>query len=677
MTVQQRRLIHAAGWVLVVIPSIIQLVLLVTAIAGRIGYPYDLEWMEGGLLHHAQRISDGQPLYAPPSIEFIPYLYTPLYPAVLAMLGKVFGLGYTLGRVISVLSLVGIALIALVPAIREREQPRGPAWAGAFIALGLFAATYPYVEGWFDLVRGDTLFLLMVTAGIAALPGWARSEGLAGHGRVAAGAALLALSFFCKQTGIFYVAFGGAIVAVVAWRRTATYVAVAGVIGLGFTALFDSVTGGWFWIYVSKIHRAHDFDMHRFWSSFGHILWHFPALTIVVVLALVIVLVTWRLTGELPARAKPLLLWSAAFAVSTVVGAVGWGTEFARFNAYVPALLHGALAAGAAIPAVAACVRQWHDSETAPTAASAVLALALAGTLMTTRWKPSDFVPTDADVAAGDALIAHLHGLEGDVWMPSHPWYLVLAGKAPHVHRMGITDVTRREPRPVAGLDEALRTHRFSAIVLDNRDLQTELPQLRATYHAAVKLPNKEQPKVYSGAGGLHIPREAPLYPDTIWVPAIPATPPRGARALFDFEGGSWAGWIRSGGAWGEGPAAEPLPGQDLVAGATGVRFATSMHGGDSATGRVTSPEFEIDGAKLTLMLGGGSDATKLRVELWVDGAIVRTAGVPMPGGDTLREASWDVSELRGKQGRLVLVDDATTSGGHMDVDDIWLWAAP
>ena len=55
--------------------------LLVYVFARRFVYPYDLEWMEGGMLAHALRLADGQPLYAPPSVDFIPYLYTPGYPA--------------------------------------------------------------------------------------------------------------------------------------------------------------------------------------------------------------------------------------------------------------------------------------------------------------------------------------------------------------------------------------------------------------------------------------------------------------------------------------------------------------------------------------------------------------------------------------------------------------------
>ena len=307
-----RRWAPRAVWLLLAAPGLYQVALLVIAVSGRLLYPYDLEWMEGGMLHHALRIQTGHGIYTPPSVDFIPYLYTPLYPALLAVLGELFGITYTLGRAISVLSLAGIAVVAVGSiAGRRFEHPsRAIAFAGAALALGLFAAIYPFVEGWYDLVRADTLFLFMVTAALAALPRWATAgEGLRGHARIAAGAAILGLSFFCKQTGIFYVGLGGAIVAVVAWRRSLTFVGVAGLLGLGGTAAANAATHGWFWTYVSRIHRAHDFNMDRFWKSYGNILWHFRALTIVVVLALIATLVVYIRTRQLPKQCQPLLLW--------------------------------------------------------------------------------------------------------------------------------------------------------------------------------------------------------------------------------------------------------------------------------------------------------------------------------------------------------------------------------
>ncbi|HEU0032393.1 MAG TPA: hypothetical protein VFQ53_17295 [Kofleriaceae bacterium] len=670
---KQMILIQVAVWLVLALPSLVQILLLVSAVSGRFGYPYDLEWMEGGMLHHAQRIRDGTGIYVPPSVDFIPYLYTPLYPSLIALFGGAFGVSYQVGRAISVAALGGIVIVALVHITNNRHmhQRIGPAITGALLALGLFAAAYPFVEGWYDLARADTLFLFLVTAGISALPRWAATgHGIAGHGKVAAAAALLALAFFCKQTGIFYVALGGVIVVAIAWRRAPIYIAVTGLIGIGGTLILSSATNGWFWTYVSKIHRAHDFNMDRFWASFGNILWHFPAMTIVIVVALGLVGYTRYRKRVLPRGAHPLLLWSATYAVSTLVGAIGWGTQFAHFNAYMPALLHGALAAGAAVPAVHACARLlWGDRprlELVATGSAAAVALLLGITCLIHRWSPSRYVPTRADVEAGDRLIARLRSIDGEVWMPSHPWYAYMAGKTPRVHRMGIIDVTTRSSRTVEGLDGALDKHAFAAIIFDNVDLNNRehLPAILRNYRPALKLPKNERPRLYTGAT---------IVPDSMWVPSVPAIPPKGAHSVFDFETATWGAWTRSGAAWGNGPETTALPGQEPVLGATGLRFGTSMHGGESGVGRMTSPVFLLDGTKLTLRLGGGADPTKLRAELWVDTNIVEAVAVPQPGGDTLQTMTINIPEAyRGKLAKLVFVDDSPTS--HLDVDDVWIW---
>ena len=53
-------------------------------VSQRIEYPYDLEWMEGGMLIHAWRIQQELGIYVPPSSDFIPYIYPPLYPTILS-----------------------------------------------------------------------------------------------------------------------------------------------------------------------------------------------------------------------------------------------------------------------------------------------------------------------------------------------------------------------------------------------------------------------------------------------------------------------------------------------------------------------------------------------------------------------------------------------------------------
>jgi hypothetical protein len=663
-------------WLLLAVPGAFQLALLVVTVVQRFGYPYDLEWMEGGMLVHALRVAEGQPLYAPPSVDFVPYLYTPIYPTVLAGLGAITGLSYQLGRAVSVLSMLAVCATLAVAIVREsREKIVGA--VGAACAIGFFAATYPWVEGWYDLVRGDTLFLAMGVAGLALLRAWARrpsSPALFGfwHPRTMIVAAILALSFFCKQTGVLLVVAGGAALLVMNWRALPGYVLTAGAIGGGGSAILDYRSGGWFWIYVFEYHQQHDTNADRFWRSFGYILWKFPAMTCVVVFALVAVAVTTIWRRRLPRGAGGLLYWAALFAIGTLIGAVGWATQWAHFNAYIPAMTFGAAAAGAAVVAIAGCLEAILG---APWRHGAALVAALLGVqLVMARWSPARWVPAPQDRAAGDRLIGALAAVDGDVFMPFHPWYPHLAGKPAHTHRMGILDVTYAPPpkagkkklppqaRRVAGLTESFAERRWAAIVLDDKAQLYELPGLNEHYRLDRNLARAEMPRVVTGA---------PTTPRTVWVPKRDDPPPPGVRVLFDFEGGRLDGWQRTGTAWGGGAVMRGVPSQGQVGGYRGRYFVDSMHGGDAARGTLVSPPVTLQGARILLRVGGGLDEARLRVELRLaDGKVARaTTGF---NSEVMRTVTWDVAELRGQTVTFALVDDSNGPWGHLTVDEIW-----
>lgn len=685
----QRWLTYGA-WALGAVMAVYLLGLLASTIAGRVSYPYDVEWMEGGLLHHAQRISDGDGIYTPPSVEFIPYLYTPLYPALLSALGKVFGLSYGLGRAISVLALLGIAGVIWGTLRRVVEETNhSPQLAGfaMLVAMGIFASGYPLMEGWYDLLRADTLFLFMVTLGVFLAGRWSRRDtGGPGHSRIALLGVLMAFSFFCKQTGILYVAWVGVVVLVLAWRRAPTYAAAAGLIGLGGTWVLNQLTHGWFWTYVFKIHQTHDFNKDRFWKSFEVILLHSRPATFLIAAGLLATLVATVAKRRIPNGARPLLLWAPTYAVSTVVGAVGWGTEFAHFNAFMPAFLHGGIATAAAVLALAACAREIRIPSTAkwatfanvwqfaPAALVLIALMPLNWSLWHHRWNPARFTPTAADEAAGDALISRIRQIDGDVWVPYHPWYSVLAGKRAFAHKMGLKDVTWRSPRVVNDLAPALTNHRFAAVVFDDRSVASELPMLRTLYRPEERLAKTLRPRVYTGAN---------VVPESLWLPIILGADGRpqprvpllpGVKMLFDFESPGGPGWVRSGPAWGNGPTTLPMAHQEIIYGFGGEGFVTSFGSGDAAIGRVTSPMFNIDGDRITLRLAGGTNEQLLRVELLVEGAVARTAAALDPASEDFRTITWDVTRWRGKQGQIVLVDESTAAWGHLSVDDVILW---
>ena len=131
---------------LVLCLSLLWLVALVVVFALRIGFPLELEWMEGGSLQHALRLQRGESVYGPPSEEFVPFLYTPLYPMVLAILGYVFPLDYALGRVVSVL-----AFAAVCGGLWRAVGREGRPLAHQAAAIGLFCAGYVFSFRWLDL----------------------------------------------------------------------------------------------------------------------------------------------------------------------------------------------------------------------------------------------------------------------------------------------------------------------------------------------------------------------------------------------------------------------------------------------------------------------------------------------------------------------------------------------
>ena len=86
-------------------------VVLAICFGWRIGFALELEWMEGGSLHQALRLQQGLAIYPEPSAEFVPFLYTPLYTALLAMLGWALPLDFALARVVSVAACVAVGLL--------------------------------------------------------------------------------------------------------------------------------------------------------------------------------------------------------------------------------------------------------------------------------------------------------------------------------------------------------------------------------------------------------------------------------------------------------------------------------------------------------------------------------------------------------------------------------------
>lgn len=153
-----------------------------------------------------------------------------------------------------------------------------------------------------------------------------------------------------------------------------------------------------------------------------------------------------------------------------------------------------------------------------------------------------------------------------------------------------------------------------------------------------------------------------------------------GDIVLADFEQPSYGQWVAAGTAFGPGPARGALPRQKRVEGFLGRGFVNSYHGGDGSTGTLSSPAFEVRRKFITFLIGGGKDPQRLALQLWVDGQLVRSAtgaSSDPHGSETLEPAFWDVADLAGRTATLRVVDSASGSWGHINVDHILFTDTP
>ncbi len=116
--------------VVLVWAAMLAVVTCVQVMLRRIAYPFDLEWGEGATIDHVARLLKGKPLYAPPSLDFVTFIYTPLYWWVSAAVAKIMGLGYVSVRLVSIVSTI-VAFISIVLLVWSDTKK---VWAGVLVS---------------------------------------------------------------------------------------------------------------------------------------------------------------------------------------------------------------------------------------------------------------------------------------------------------------------------------------------------------------------------------------------------------------------------------------------------------------------------------------------------------------------------------------------------------------
>jgi hypothetical protein len=433
-------------WVVLGLAAVFLAVYLFIAPA-RIAYPFELEWMEGACVDHVRRVLAGQPLYVAPSLDFVPFVYPPLYSWLSAALTKLTGIGFLPLRVVSFASSLGCFALIFV---MVRRQTRS-AFAG-IAGAGLFAACYPVCGFWYDIARVDMLSLALLLGAISLVQfdrGWPSSL-LAG--------VLLALAFLAKQIALA-AALPLMLFAVLFRRgRGLVFTATSLILSAATALVLDHVSGGWYRYYVFDLPRQHEIDAVAavaFWTTDM-----LPAVPIGLALAILGIAIMRRTDR------RSALLWGAV-----LIGAVGasW-TGRAHSGGYNNVLIPGY----AAISVVFALGVHAATQSAKPRRGlllSAVYLLCIAQ-FVRLAYDPRQQLPTGADRRAGEEMIAAMRTIPGDVYLPYHGYLPTLAGKQTYAHAMATWDVARGRDREaserlLSQITDAIRMQRFSAVIVD------------------------------------------------------------------------------------------------------------------------------------------------------------------------------------------------------------------
>lgn len=662
-------------------------VALLLVIVSRIGFPLELEWMEGGVLHQAVRLQRGEAIYPPPSEAFVPFLYTPLYPTIVAGLGSVFGVGFVLARLVSVCSCVAIGW-GIWRAVGRESKPR----AHQVAAVAMFCAGYVFTFRWLDLARPDALYMALTVWGLVLL-----RESWGDHRKAVLAGALIALAFWTKQTAASFVIASGVGALIVAPRQLWSYALTIAVIDGGGVLVGNALTDGWLWHYIYELHQHHAFNDERFqkktWGMFLHAA---PFALLTVLLCAAHFAAPWLARqrtidtkGDAARRrrlmaARGLAFWALMFAAGLLVSALGYSTQWAEPNAFIPGVVFGAIFVAVALPNGGMREVVGLGLVAAQLVFSAVLE-PMYQPIQNDGWKALSksyawqslrrSVPTDDQVEAAQTLREELEA-SGRVLAIGRPWWSVLAGGPGHIGTMGVNDVTEEDRAEIqAELRKQISGGDYDVIWFEGEPpnwLRTSMKgyRLERRLHRGTRV---RPMSGYMSVAGMVTPYRGD---QTKWTPIERRDPPQGGTVIADFEDGSLQGFKVTGIAFGRRPirgksgrlpAVGPYGGEYLL-GSVGRR------GQLSARGTATSPVFELpaSGGRLEFLAGTGGSRKGLRIELIrADGS--ETIEIPLPKTNFwLAPVQWQIPpNWAGHPATLQLTDEAPKAALYLD--DLWL----
>lgn len=389
----------------------------------RLAYPFELEWMEGAMLHQVSRVLSGQSLYGEPTLAFVPALYMPFYYFVSAAVADVVGLDFFALRAVSFTATIGIFAVLFFTAREITGR-----WLAGVFAVCAYSALFPHTAYWFDVARADSLWTLLLLSAAAALVTFQQT-----HKRQWLLVSVLAwvMAFFTKQASCFLLPFLGLVVWCWGSFRLAVAYAVAIVllVAMGLWHL-QQHTGEHFLFYTLQMASSHGVTAFGFERFFKDILFNSGGFLLLGVSFLFVIQGSWRQRSG----------WILLFAGFVTVSMISRAYAGAFFNVLMPFYAALALFAACAYYQLA----QYAGVSWLRTASVALLAFWLPfNSYRANVYDPGLQVPSLQDRATAEWLQARVSAVPGRVCLFSHSYIAYKAGKGFCAHNTQVTDLVQ------------------------------------------------------------------------------------------------------------------------------------------------------------------------------------------------------------------------------------------
>ena len=258
-------------------------------ISKRIGFPFELEWLEGDMLLTAVRVLEHKSIYTAPSTDYMCGIYPPFYYIAVAAAFWLLEPSLLVLRGVSVLSLILIFILMYIIVSRETRLR----WL-AVVSIGIFAGFYDLHASWYDIGRLDSFFYCLLLFGL-----WLASQINRWKWAAAGSSIVLCLAIFTKQSTAIYIPFVILFLFLRNKRQSLIFTVIFSILCCLFFLYLQVSSNGWFSYFTIRNPISFPKKHQNVAEIINEISKGFPILLLMAGAGVVTVLFRWRKWAEI------------------------------------------------------------------------------------------------------------------------------------------------------------------------------------------------------------------------------------------------------------------------------------------------------------------------------------------------------------------------------------------